>query len=179
MTHTPEQKRGIRRTVFQLVVIMTTVIVLFLWKLDRQKVVKPDALPAGLVMFEAPAIVPYWPVTGLWSIGLIDRADCAGDQCNPARPILKRLWESDARFPLDRLAPLWFAPFERTDEVFNVQAVGREWPGNEDINWFNDGWESYSHTLVIVNPEGAMVGLIRPPYSPEQLLRAMAASGVR
>ena len=179
-TKTDAQQAGIRKTVAVLIVIMLIVVALFYWKLNREAVVKPDSLPAGLVVLEETRPLAYWPTSDRWSVAIVDRADCAREQCNPARPIFSKLWESQATFPRDSIRPVWFAPYEKDDPVFELEGMGEDWSGFESAGWFvAEDWESYSHTLLVVNPTGELVGFVRPPYSPQQILRSLAVMGVR
>lgn len=177
---TDAQIAGIRRTVAVLIGVMLVVFALFYWKLNREAVVKPDSLPAGLVVLEEPRPLAYWPTSERWSVAIVDRADCAREQCNPARPIFANLWQSGATFPRDSIRPVWFAPYQKDDAVFEVEGMGEDWKGFESAGWFVDeGWNTYSHTLLVVNPAGEMTGFVRPPYSPQQILRSLAVMGVR
>lgn len=179
MTATATQQAGIRKTVIHLVLIMATVLGLFFWKLNREAVVKPAEPPAGLVLLESPRALPGFPESDNWQLALMDRADCAPNQCHPARLILERLWAGNTKLPRDLVDLRWFAPAAGQTEVFAVETVAQDWRGLDEAGWFvEDNWERYSHSLLIVNPDNELVAWVRPPFNASQIVRSMALSGI-
>ncbi|MGB0957719.1 MAG: hypothetical protein ACPGUF_04530 [Litorivicinus sp.] len=182
MTHSADQRRGIRNTLIQLGVLILVVLVLFFWKLNREAVVKPQGAPPGFVKLDAPKPLADWPIQGQWSLALMDDPNCVPSQCNSARLTLERLWTGNQRLPRDQFGLLWFSPDqpERSDP-FQVQVVGSSFEGLADAGWFvereADSWQRWSHSLLIVNPEGALVAWVRPPFNAGQIVGAMSLAG--
>ena len=181
VSHTAAQKRGIRNTLIQLGLIIAVILALFFWKLNREAVVKPQGAPQGFVKLEQAKPLPNWPVQGRWSIGLMDAPNCEPASCNPARLTLQRLWEGNQRLPRDQVDLVWFTPESPSDEgSFITSTVSEEFSGISDIGWFVEGdWQRWSHSLVIVDPQGAAVAWVRPPFNAGQIVRSMSLAGIQ
>ncbi|QGG79181.1 hypothetical protein GH975_00845 [Litorivicinus lipolyticus] len=180
---TGAQRRGIRNTLIQLGLIMTAVLALFFWKLNREAVVKPQGAPPGFVKLEAPKALADWPLVGQWSLGLMDDPSCAPNQCNSARVTLQRLWQSNQRLPRDEVGLVWFSPSpSERSEPFQLSQVEPDFAGLPDAGWFiereGDAWQRWSHSLLIVNPAGELVAWVRPPFNAGQIVRSMSLAGI-
>jgi hypothetical protein len=177
---TPEQEAGIRRTLIQLGTIICIILALFFWKLNREAVVKPAALPTGFIKLETPRKLADFPGQAKWRVALLDRPDCSGEQCQSARPIIERVWASDIKLPRDQVEPLWFSPSPAESDVFTVQAVPSDFVGIDEAGWLIQGeWEQYSQSLLIVNPDNELVAWVRPPFNAQLIVRSLALAGLR